>query len=122
MIAPWIHRRTRLRPPARPGAAARTRLALAGLLLTGSGASQAEPSAAGAASCRACHGIDGEAARDGEPPRLGSLSAREIEAALTAFRTGARDGSVMPRIAKGFSASEAAAVARSLGRDDGAGR
>lgn len=98
----------------RPARATAGALALSvPLLLT---AASAEAPAPGAASCLACHEAGARPAAEGAPPDLGSLSAKAIEEALAAYRGGARDGTVMPRIAKGFSAAEARAIARALGR------
>jgi sulfide dehydrogenase cytochrome subunit len=98
------------RPPFPAGGAACAALLV---LAASSGAGRAEPAPPGAASCRACHGPE----TDGAYADLGSLSARAIEEALAAYRSGARAGTVMPRIARGFSADEARALARALGRD-----
>lgn len=75
-------------------------------------ASAAERLAPGASSCLACHAV-GPAVQDA-PADLATLTADEIEGALAAYRSGARDGTVMPRIAKGFTASEAHAIAVAL--------
>lgn len=85
-------------------------------LLLAMSAAGADPRAPGAASCLACH------AEGGGLPDLGTLSPQAIEAALAAYRDGTRAGTVMPRLAKGFSASEARAIADSLGRNGAAGR
>ena len=65
----------------------------------------------GAASCLGCH-----AARPGVEtpvPRLAGQSATAITTALAAYRSGERSGSgtIMNRIAKGFSPEESAAIA-----------
>lgn len=83
---------------------------LATLLL----AALASPAAAdtappGARSCTGCHAPGAEA----ELPLWG-LSSGEIEAALSGFREGTREATVMDRIARGFSADESQAIARWL--------
>lgn len=60
---------------------------------------------AGATSCLGCH-----AGADNALPSLKGRSASDIEAAMTAFRTGAREATVMDRIAKGFDAAETKAL------------
>lgn len=61
----------------------------------------------GAASCSGCHAV-----RTSTPvPRLAGRPAAETVAALDAFRSGARSGTVMPRIAPGFTAAESQAIA-----------
>ena len=63
----------------------------------------------GATACSGCH--SGSADVEGAPPRLIGLKADDIQAAMLAFRSGARPATVMDRIAKGFTESEAAAIA-----------
>lgn len=60
----------------------------------------------GALSCGGCHGAGPDAALS-----LQALTAEDIAAALTAFADGSREGTLMPRIAKGFDAEEVAAIA-----------
>lgn len=98
-----------------------TALATSGLILLAANRASAEPLAPGAASCLACHENRGGATTSGFPD-LGALSAQEIEAALAAYRSGRRDGTVMPRIAKGFSDVEARAIAETLARPEAAPR
>ena len=59
----------------------------------------------GASACSGCH-----AGRDNAMPSLQGKSASDIEAAMIAFRNGAREATVMDRIAKGFSQSETTAI------------
>ena len=63
----------------------------------------------GASACLGCHG-----ATETELPSLKNLSALEIETAMEAFRTGAREATLMNRIAKGFTADETRALAQWL--------
>ena len=62
---------------------------------------------AGATSCSGCHGASGSAL-----PTLVNLTAAQIEDAMAAFSSGAREATLMNRIAKGFSADETRAIAR----------
>lgn len=62
-----------------------------------------------AQACAVCHGPEGRS--HGAIPTLHTLSATEISAALHAFRTASRAGTVMPRLAKGLSEADLAAVA-----------
>jgi cytochrome c553 len=50
----------------------------------------------------------------GAIPSLQGLSAADIETAMTAFRTGAREATVMDRIAKGFSDEDIRTIAEWL--------
>ena len=76
--------------------------------------SQAAPPA-GATACSGCHG-----GRDSAMPSLQGKSASDIEAAMTAYRTGAREATVMDRIAKGFTDSETRAIAEWLAQNGAA--
>jgi cytochrome subunit of sulfide dehydrogenase len=71
-------------------------------------ASIAEPPA-GAAACSGCHPAS---ARVTSPvPRLGGLDRVAIVRAMQDFRSGQRAGTVMDRIAKGFTDEEVQAIA-----------
>jgi cytochrome c553 len=63
----------------------------------------------GASSCSGCHSTSKSV--DTPVPRLVGRSPAEIEMAMRAFRTGQKQGSVMDRIAKGFSDEEIKAIA-----------
>lgn len=61
---------------------------------------------AGATSCSGCHGASGPAL-----PSLVNLTAAQIEDAMVAFSSGAREATLMNRIAKGYSSEETRAIA-----------
>jgi sulfide dehydrogenase cytochrome subunit len=63
-----------------------------------------------AVQCFACHGEDG--ASKGAQPPLRGLPASFIEASLKDYKAGRRPGTLMDRIAGGFSDDELAAVAK----------
>lgn len=63
----------------------------------------------GASSCSGCHTASAEI--DTPVPRLAGLPAARITEAMLAFRAGQRPGTIMPRIARGFSEDEIAAIA-----------
>src|SRR5438270_387520 len=63
----------------------------------------------GASSCSGCHSTG--ASVQTPVPRLIGRPAAEIVAAMQGFRTGQRPGTVMDRIAKGFSDAETATIA-----------
>jgi sulfide dehydrogenase cytochrome subunit len=65
----------------------------------------AAPPPPGASSCSGCHGAVAP------PPVLSGRKASDIVAALDAFRAGTRPGTVMDRIAKGFTHDETVAIA-----------
>ncbi len=64
-----------------------------------------------AATCANCHGTDGHAVRDSAIPPLAGLPAQYIASRMLAFQNGSRAATVMPQIAKGFSAEQIAALA-----------
>ncbi len=68
----------------------------------------------GAMACSGCH-----AGGDSAMPTLVGKSASDIEAAMKAFRSGARDATVMDRISKGFTDQEASAIAAWIARTGG---
>src|SRR5581483_11712491 len=70
------------------------------------GAAEAPP---GASSCSGCHAAS--AAVETPVPRLAGQPAPLIAGAMIAFRNGQRPGTIMPRLAKGFSDDEIAAIA-----------
>lgn len=90
-----------------------TALAMTGALSAAAGAQTAPPP--GALACSGCH-----AGPDNAMPSLQGKSASELEAAMIAFRTGAREATVMDRIAKGFTDSETTAIAQWLAQTEGA--
>ena len=56
-----------------------------------------------AATCAACHGTDGRATDGAAVPGLAGLPAPYLAEQMRSFKSGARAGSVMPQLAKGFS-------------------
>ena len=66
------------------------------------------PGLAWAQACAACHGPDGQS--QGAIPALDRLSAEDFRAAMRAFRTEERQGTVMNQIAKGLSETDVEAV------------
>jgi cytochrome c553 len=80
--------------------------ALACCLLAGAVA--ADPAPLAAQGCVGCHGPNG--AGIGAEARLAGRDAAELEALLHAYRTDARQGTIMNRIARGYTDAELAAV------------
>lgn len=67
---------------------------------------QAQETPPGAMSCTGCHGLFSDA-----PNSITELSADKIETAMVGFRDRTRKGTVMPRLAPGFSDVEIRAIA-----------
>ena len=88
----------------------RTTLAVAVLLASTAIALSASPEPPpGAASCSGCH--PAKAGVNSPVPRLTGRGATDIVTQMQEFRTGQRPGTVMDRIAKGFSDDEVRAIA-----------
>jgi sulfide dehydrogenase cytochrome subunit len=59
--------------------------------------------------CAACHGTDGKS--PGSIPTLDGRSVKEMKEALTGFKNGTRQATVMTRLAKGYTDQEIDALA-----------
>ena len=82
--------------------------AIAHAVIAAATVASAEPPA-GASSCTGCHATS---TRVTSPvPRLNGLDQAQIVRALQEFRAGTRTGTVMDRIAKGFTDQEIQAIA-----------
>lgn len=66
-----------------------------------------------AGSCAACHGPEGRS--PGAIPAIDGLPAEDMARLLGEYRSGALAGTVMNRIARGFTDDEIAAIAAHLG-------
>lgn len=83
-------------------------LAVAGLPLSTASA-QADPVAVLAAACTSCHGVDGRSTT--AIPSLAGRPADDLAAALLAYRDGTRGGTIMDRIARGYTPEQIALLA-----------
>ena len=70
-----------------------------------------------AASCAACHGTLGHGVDNATVPPLAGQPAAQTVELFKAFRSGARSGSVMPQIAKGYSDAQIEAIAGLLAQE-----
>lgn len=85
---------------------------LAALLLAAAPAAAQAPLAA--EGCYGCHGPGGTGA--GGIPGIAGRDAAELRAAMIAFRANERPGTIMGRIARGYTDAEIAAVAEHFAR------
>ena len=69
-----------------------------------------------AATCANCHGTDGKGVVDGGMPLINNLTSEQILAQLKAFKSGAREGTIMPQLAKGYSDEQLEIIANQLGK------
>ncbi|MEM7019943.1 MAG: c-type cytochrome [Pseudomonadota bacterium] len=60
--------------------------------------------------CFVCHGENGQSR--GRVPKLNGFPANYIESMMKAYKSGEQKGSIMNRIAKGYTDEEIAAIAR----------
>jgi sulfide dehydrogenase cytochrome subunit len=88
--------------------ATRISVAAAMVLLIITGAGSAAEAPAGASSCTGCHAA---ASGSNAMQALGGMSAPEITAKMTAFKSGSAQATIMDRIAKGFTEEEIRAIA-----------
>ncbi|MCU0983678.1 MAG: sulfide dehydrogenase [Acetobacteraceae bacterium] len=89
----------------------RTLLFLASLSIASPALAEA-PAPLAAQACGGCHGVGSRGA--GDIVALAGRPKEEIVAAMAAFRSGERQGTIMGRIARGYSEAEIAAIAASL--------
>ncbi|SNX29327.1 Cytochrome c553 [Polynucleobacter meluiroseus] len=69
-----------------------------------------------AATCANCHGTDGKGLVNGSIPQINQLSSGEILAQLLAYKSGARAGTIMPQLAKGYTDEQLTTIAEQLGK------
>ena len=69
-----------------------------------------------AATCANCHGTDGKGVVEGGMPLINTLTSEQMLAQLKAFKSGAREGTIMPQLAKGYSDEQLEIIANQLGK------
>lgn len=69
-----------------------------------------------AATCANCHGTDGKGVPEGGMPLINTLTSEQMLAQLKAFKSGAREGTIMPQLAKGYSDEQLETIAKQLGK------
>jgi cytochrome c553 len=69
-----------------------------------------------AATCANCHGTDGKGVVDGGMPLINNLTSEQILAQMKAFKSGAREGTIMPQLAKGYTDEQLEIIANQLGK------
>jgi cytochrome c553 len=69
-----------------------------------------------AATCANCHGTDGQGVVGGGMPLINDLSSEQILSQLKAFKSGAREGTIMPQLAKGYTDEQLEIIAKQLGK------
>ena len=69
-----------------------------------------------AATCANCHGTDGKGVVDGGMPLINTLTSEQMLTQLKAFKSGAREGTIMPQLAKGYTDEQLTTIANQLGK------
>jgi len=69
-----------------------------------------------AATCANCHGTDGKGVVDGGMPLINGLTSEQMLTQLKAFKSGAREGTIMPQLAKGYTDEQLEIIASQLGK------
>ena len=69
-----------------------------------------------AATCANCHGTDGHGVINGGMPLINNLTSDQILSRLKEFKSGLREGTVMPQLAKGYSDEQLEIIAKQLGK------
>jgi len=68
------------------------------------------------ATCANCHGTDGKGVENATMPVINHLNSEQILSQLRAFKSGAREGTIMPQLAKGYTDEQMQSVASFLGK------
>ena len=82
----------------------------AAVMLASAGAARAADAPPGAASCSGCHAAASAGVQTPVPPLNGRPAADTVKQ-MAEFKSGARKGTIMDRIAKGFTEDETRAIA-----------
>lgn len=69
-----------------------------------------------AATCANCHGTDGKGVVNGGMPLINTLTSEQMLTQMKAFKSGAREGTIMPQLAKGYSDEQLETIANQLGK------
>jgi len=69
-----------------------------------------------AATCANCHGTDGKGVVDGGMPLINNLTSEQMLTQMKAFKSGAREGTIMPQLAKGYTDEQLETIANQLGK------
>jgi cytochrome c553 len=68
------------------------------------------------ATCANCHGTDGNGVENATMPVINHLNSEQILTQLRAFKSGVREGTIMPQLAKGYTDEQMQSVANFLGK------
>jgi cytochrome c553 len=69
-----------------------------------------------AATCANCHGTDGKGLPSAGMPLINTLTSEQMLTQLKAYKSGAREGTILPQLAKGYSDEQLEIIANQLGK------
>jgi cytochrome subunit of sulfide dehydrogenase len=69
-----------------------------------------------AATCANCHGTDGKGVPEAGMPLINNQSSEQILATMKAYKSGAREGTIMHQLAKGYTDEQLQIIANQLGK------
>jgi cytochrome subunit of sulfide dehydrogenase len=69
-----------------------------------------------AATCANCHGTEGKGVVGGGMPLINNLSSQQMLEQLKAYKSGAREGTIMPQLAKGYTDEQLEIISLQLGK------
>jgi cytochrome subunit of sulfide dehydrogenase len=69
-----------------------------------------------AATCANCHGTDGKGVPEAGMPLINNLTSQQLLDTMKAYKSGAREGTIMPQLAKGYSDEQLQIIANQLGK------
>ncbi|MDP3621119.1 MAG: c-type cytochrome [Polynucleobacter sp.] len=69
-----------------------------------------------AATCANCHGTNGKGVPEGGMPLINGYTSAQLLESLKAYKSGAREGTIMPQLAKGYTDEQLQIIANQLGK------
>jgi sulfide dehydrogenase cytochrome subunit len=69
-----------------------------------------------AATCASCHGTNGVSAAGSDMPKINDLTHEQIKKSLMDYKSGARQGTIMPQLTKGYTDEQINTIALVLGK------
>ncbi|CAM3816526.1 c-type cytochrome [Polynucleobacter antarcticus] len=69
-----------------------------------------------AATCANCHGTNGIGVPEAGMPLINGYNSEQLLASLRAYKSGAREGTIMPQLAKGYTDEQLQTIANQLGK------
>jgi len=71
-----------------------------------------------ASTCANCHGTNGEGIVNGGMPLISHLNSAQMLKELMAYKSGAREGTIMPQLMRGYSDAQLEMISKQLGKKE----